>query len=119
MPKIKKVKIDTDLPVQKNLYDRIYVAIYTVYGKNKSFVYTLTEDYNGMGYEILPNVNVATFKTRKDADDYHDYIEKIMIHQDQNKAAVFLREQNTENRSRFFDMILSMKMGIKILEKQK
>ena len=115
IPKIQEQKLDIEKPVR---FDRIYLAVSTVYDNMKYSVYTLGNNRAYRGYYATANINVAYFDNKKDADIYHHYIENIMKRQcwrlgyDMVDSA---RKLNSKVKQEFDRFILA----IKTLEKQK
>ena len=120
---IKEYKLDTEHNGQMYAYDKIYLGIMTVYDHPRYSVYALGNDRSDfLGYCVTPNVDVAHFNNQQDADAYHDYLENIKQHQVWwigDGTVESLRKWNAKETHDFYKSILSMKMGIKTLEKQK
>ena len=120
---IKEYKLDTLYNAQRYAYNRIYLGVMTVYDHPKYSVYNLGNDRSDFfGYNVLPNVNVAHFNNKQDAEAYHDYIENILQRQPWwigCGIAESLRKWNAKKTQDFYKSILALQMGIKILEKQK
>lgn len=120
---IKEYKLDTEYPGQMYAHDRIYLGVMTVYNHPKYSVYTLGNDRSDFfGYNVLPNINVAHFDNKQDAEVYQDYIENILQHQPWwlgYETVESLRKWNTKKTQDFYKSILALQMGIKTLEKQK
>lgn len=119
---IKEYKLDTEYSGQMYSHDRIYLGVMTAYDSPKYSVYTLGNDrVRFSGYCVTPNVDVAHFNNKKDADAYHDYIENILQHQLWwiGETVECVRKLNAKKTHDFYKSILSMQMGIKTLEKQK
>ena len=119
---MENIKISVKKSIILNADDRLYMAMITVYDKPNYAVYTLGHNRsNGAYYYMIPNVQVANFTNKQDADLYHDAIENIMDYQQNNGlVAKKIKEYDTEEIVKFYNGVHAGIIGInKTLEKQK